>query len=232
VVGARARPGVGRRPVLGARSSQAVGAQVAGRDRARTHRRAPADHRQVRFALDHGSGPQAGHLAEYLAEEAPLDALYASPLLRARQTAEPAASRFGLAVGLVDGVAEWDRHSNEYVPIEELKAAGDPRWQAIVRGEWTSHDESAEEFTDRVVTAIESLIDAHRGQRIGVVCDGGVINRYLAHVLGIDATNFFYPNYTSIHRVAAASTGERSIVTVNETAHLRGTGLPVGLFQR
>jgi probable phosphoglycerate mutase len=31
--------------------------------------------------------------------------------------------------------------------------------------------------------------------------------------------------------VAAATSGERSIVTINETAHLRGTGLPIGLFQ-
>ena len=32
-------------------------------------------------------------------------------------------------------------------------------------------------------------------------------------------------------RVAAASTGERSVVTLNETSHLRGSGLPMGLFQ-
>ena len=42
----------------------------------------------------------------------------------------PVAATFGLEVQLVDAVAEWDRHSNEYVPIEELKAANDPRWQA------------------------------------------------------------------------------------------------------
>ena len=42
---------------------------------------------------------------------------------------------------------------------------------------------------------------------------------------------FFHPNYTSIHRVAAASSGERSVLTLNETSHLRGSGLPVGLFQ-
>ena len=76
------------------------------------------------------------------------------------------------------------------------------------------------------------MIAAHRGQRIAVVCHGGVINSYLAHVLGLAEHSFFYPNYTSIHRVAAATSGERSIVTVNETAHLRGTGLPIGLFQR
>jgi hypothetical protein len=64
------------------------------------------------------------------------------------------------------------------------------------------------------------------------VCHGGVINAYLAHVLGLGARRgFFYPNYTSVHRVAAARSGERSIVTVNETPHLRGTGLPMGLFQ-
>ena len=175
---------------------------------------------------------QARHLAEYLAEEAPLDALYASPLQRARQTAEPVAARFGLEIVTEEAVAEWDRHSNEYVPIEELKAADDPRWQALLRGEWTSHDETPEQFAERTVMAIERMIAAHRGQRIAVVCHGGVINGYLAHVLGIGGHSFFYPNYTSIHRVAAAGSGERSIVTVNETAHLRGTGLPIGLFQR
>jgi len=176
---------------------------------------------------------QARHLAEYLAAEASLEALYASPLNRARQTAAPIAERFGLEIVLEDAVAEWDRHSNEYVPIEELKAADDPRWQALLRGEWTSHDESPEQFAERVVGAIEAMVARHRGQRIAVVCHGGVINTYLAHVLGLGGQHsFFYPNYTSIHRVAAATSGERSIVTINETAHLRGTGLPIGLFQR
>jgi 2,3-bisphosphoglycerate-dependent phosphoglycerate mutase len=183
--------------------------------------------------LSEAGHAQAGHLAEYLAAEAPLDALYASPLNRARQTAAPVAERFGLDVVVDDGVAEWDRHSNEYVPIEELKAADDPRWQALLRGEWTSHDESPEQFAARVVDAIEAIVTRHRSERAAVVCHGGVINTYLAHVLGLGAQHsFFYPNYTSIHRVAAATSGERSIVTINETAHLRGTGLPIGLFQR
>lgn len=176
---------------------------------------------------------QTRHLAEYLTAEAPLDALYSSPLNRALQTAAPVAERFGLDVVVDDGVAEWDRHSNEYVPIEELKAADDPRWQALLRGEWTSHDESPEQFAARVVDAIEAIVARHRGERAAVVCHGGVINTYLAHVLGLAGQHsFFYPNYTSIHRVAAATSGERSIVTINETAHLRGTGLPIGLFQR
>lgn len=175
---------------------------------------------------------QAKHLAAYLADEH-IDAVYASPLRRAYQTAEPTAAHFGLEIGVRDEIAEWDRHSNEYVPVEELKAANDPRWQAMLRGEWMVHDESPEDFRARSIGAIEELIAAHGGDTIAVVCHGGVINGYLAHILGLEnQQGFFYPNYTSIHRVAAARSGERSILTINETTHLRGTGLPVGLFQR
>ncbi len=175
---------------------------------------------------------QAEHLADYLASE-PIDAVYASPLRRAYQTAEPIASRRGLPIGVVEGVAEWDRNSPEYVPVEELKATNDPRWQAMVRGDWTVEDETQEQFRERVVRDVDRLIDAHPGQRIAISCHGGVINAYLAHVLSLPVgQGFFYPNYTSIHRIAASRGGHRSIVTVNETAHLRGTGLPMGLLQQ
>lgn len=181
--------------------------------------------------LSEAGHAQAEHLADYLDSEH-LDAVYASPLRRAFQTAEPMAKRRGAEIVVENDVAEWDRHSNEYVPIEELKAANDPRWQSMLRGEWTAHDESPADFRTRVITSIERLVDTHSGHRIAIVCHGGVINQYLAHVLGLATeTNFFYPNYTSIHRVAAARTGERSVVTLNETSHLRSTGLPMGLFQ-
>jgi probable phosphoglycerate mutase len=174
---------------------------------------------------------QAEHLAGYLATER-LDAVYSSPLRRAVETGTPVAVRHGLDPVIVDDVAEWDRMASEYVPVEELKAADDPRWRALVAGVWTS-DESPAQFRARVLGAIERLVDSHAGGRIAVVCHGGVINTYLAAVLGLDPKRpgFFYPNYTSIHRVMAAGTGERSIVTINETSHLRGTGLPIGLHQ-
>jgi probable phosphoglycerate mutase len=172
---------------------------------------------------------QAEHLADYLESE-PLDAVYASPLRRAVQTAAPLAKRRGIELGIIDAVAEWDRNSSEYVPAEELKAAGDPRYLQLMRGEWTSQEETPEEFRARVVDAVDALIDAHSGQRIAISCHGGVINAYLSHVLGLPTgPGFFYPRYTSIHRIAASRGGVKSIITMNETAHLRGTGLPMGL---
>jgi len=176
---------------------------------------------------------QAEHLAKYLATEK-IDAVYASPLRRAQQTAAPLAASQKVDVTLIDDVAEWDRNSNEYVPVEELKAANDPRWQAMLKGEWNVHEESVDDFNKRTIGAIEKLIDLHSGHRIAIVCHGGVINAYLTHTLGLTnfIQGFFYPNYTSIHRVAAARSGERSIVTITETSHLRGTGLPMGLVQK
>ena len=177
---------------------------------------------------------QARLMADYLASEK-IDALYCSPMKRARQTAEPLSAVTGLAAMAVDGVAEYDRHSNEYVPIEELKATNDPRWQEMLNGQWPPSDEAEDVFFERVITSIEEIIEAHPSQKVVIVCHGGVINAYAAHVLGLglgQQRSFFYPNYTSIHRFAAARSGERSIVTLNETSHLRGSGLPIGLFQR
>jgi probable phosphoglycerate mutase len=175
---------------------------------------------------------QAELLAQYLSSET-LDAIYSSPMCRAQQTAAPLAKTFDLDVTLIDGVAEFDRHSEWYVPVEELKAANDPRWHELVSGEWTATHETEDEFISRVTSAIESIISNHGSQRVAVVCHGGVINAYIASILGMGSKRgFFYPNYTSIHRIAAARSGERSVVTLNETSHLRGSGLPIGLFQK
>jgi probable phosphoglycerate mutase len=175
---------------------------------------------------------QAELMAKYLSTEK-LHAIYASPMQRAQQTASPLAAVQGLTIQTVDGVAEFDKNSNQYVPVEELKATNDPRWQEMLRGEWTSSDETEEEFIGRIVNSVEQIISNHASQRVAIVCHGGVINAYICHVLGLaNQRGFFYPNYTSIHRIAAAGSGERSIVTLNETSHLRGSGLPIGLFQK
>lgn len=171
---------------------------------------------------------QAALFASYMMSEN-VDAIYSSPLRRAVQTAEPLSAAIGIEPILVPGIAEWDQHSNEYIPVEELKAANDPRWLEMAKGGFNS-DEIPEDFHNRVLTAIEDIIGKHRGDTVVVTCHGGVINDYLSHILGISSSQFFYPNYTSIHRIAASSSGHRSILSINETSHLRGSGLPTGLF--
>lgn len=156
---------------------------------------------------------QAEAVADWLAGEA-IDAVWSSPMRRARETAGPLAERLGLAVRVDERLAEYDRHATSYIPLEELKAAGDPRWNEV--------PERPEEFQGHVVAAMEDIVATHPRQRVAVVCHGGVINAYAAHVLGLADPLFFLPGYTSISRVLAASSGERSIGSLNETAHLRG----------
>ena len=164
---------------------------------------------------------QAAKMAAYIGVE-DVEAVYVIPLRRALETARPLCKVLGLEAVVSEGVAEFDRNSREYVPVEELRATNDPRWEKLLRGEWDGVDEDPLIFKARVVATVEDMIARHPGGRVVVVCHGGVINQYLAHVLGIEThIGFFYPKYTSIHRVMAARSGQRSIVSINEASHLR-----------
>jgi probable phosphoglycerate mutase len=163
---------------------------------------------------------QAARLAEWLAREG-IDALVTSPLRRATETAAAVAAAVDLEPVVESGIAEYDATSDEYIPIEELRETKDERWYATIEGRW--HDVGGIDpqlFQAQVVPAVNAIIDRHPGERVAAVCHGGVINVYLAHLLGTDRVLWFHPEYTSISRVLAARGGPRSIASVNETAHL------------
>jgi probable phosphoglycerate mutase len=164
---------------------------------------------------------QAARLAAWLGAEH-LDAVYCSPMRRARETAAPVAAIQNLPPEVVDDLIEFDRESVSYIPVEELRALKDERWYAMIEGRWHEDGtgEHPELFVPRVVNAVDTLIEKHPGQRVALVCHGGVINVYLAAVLGIERLLWFEPAYTSISRVVAARGGPRSVVSLNETAHL------------
>ena len=156
----------------------------------------------------------------------PIDAVYASTRARARQTAEPLAERLGQELRIEPGLDEYDYGEPEYVPIEELKEAGDPRWHELVSEDAIPAPEA---FMAQVVTGVDRIIAAHPGQRVVAFCHGGTICAYMAHLLGLDRILFFEAAYTSVNRVLAASTGERSLGSLNETAHLRVAVVPTYL---
>jgi 2,3-bisphosphoglycerate-dependent phosphoglycerate mutase len=161
---------------------------------------------------------QAEALATWLAPER-IEAVYTSPLRRSVETAEPVGEALGLAVTPDDALAEYDADAMAYIPIEELRAAGDPRWME-------GPDDIAG-FQARVVEGVDRLAAAHPSQRIALVCHGGVINVVVSAVLGIGPRMIFLPAYTSISRVLVASTGERSLESLNETGHLRMADVPL-----
>ena len=114
---------------------------------------------------------QAKELADRLAGEE-VDAIYASDLLRARETAEIVGERLGLPV-----VIDADLREKNWGNWEGL--TGDERVHVEFEGE------STREHRDRVLRAVDRIVERHPEQRIVVVTHGGSLRRIQAAVNGV-----------------------------------------------
>lgn len=185
--------------------------------------------------IDGGHGPADPALAAEGWEQAEqlatwwspfgVDAVYASPMRRAQETAGPLAANLGTAITTVETLKEFDAHLPTYIPIEELR--NDPvAWQEAVDA-WLSPEaeEERQAFRQTVVSAIDAIGADHPDERVAVICHGGVINAYISAVISLPGTMFFEPAYTSVSRVVHRSS-HRQLVSLNETPHLGRLVLP------
>ena len=157
----------------------------------------------------------------------PIDAVYASPLLRARSTGEAVAGHHGLEVAIRDDLREievyrdlpQDRPLLEMIGRERLLGL---REQMLRHMRWDVYpgSESSHEFRSRVTTVIDGIAASHQGQRVAVACHGGVINAYVADILGVTVDMFFRPAHAAVHVVRAALGGRRAVETIGDTSHL------------
>jgi probable phosphoglycerate mutase len=163
---------------------------------------------------------QAERLARWLAADG-ADAVVSGSLRRARETAAPIAEALGCDLVIDDAITEYDARADHYISVEELRRTDDQRWRAMIDGRGKEFgSESPAAFRARVIPAVDAIIAAHPGRRVVLVGHGGVINVYLAQLLDIDRLLWFEPEYTSVSRIAAARSGVRSLVSLNETGHL------------
>lgn len=160
---------------------------------------------------------QASKVAHWLEAE-PVDAIWSSTMRRAVQTAEPLATKAGHKIREHAGIVEFDQAAATYIPTEELKKENFALWQQIATG---AHGVDMNAFQARVVAGMEEIVAAHPGGKVAVFCHGGVINMWATHVLGMSPRIFFEADYTSINRFVCARSGQRSVVSLNERAHLR-----------
>jgi probable phosphoglycerate mutase len=156
---------------------------------------------------------QARLVGALLMEEA-IDAVWSSTMLRAIETAAPFVAAAGLELATHDGIREYDRETGAYIPSEELKREDYAAWQSVVGRDMT-------EFQAEVVETLEKIVRDNQGRRVAVFCHGGVINVWAAHVLKTPPRLFFNPTYCSVNRFTCARTGQRSIVSLGEAAHLK-----------
>ena len=119
---------------------------------------------------------QARTLAEQLMAE-PVDAIYASDLSRARDTAAVVGERLGVSV-----VVDADLREIDVGPIEGLtaeEARGFDGWQG----------EPREAHAVRVLRAVHRIAARHPGERVLVVTHGGSLRRVHEH-LGLESGPF------------------------------------------
>lgn len=161
---------------------------------------------------------QAHRVAAALRDDR-IDAVFASTMRRAIQTAKPYADLASCEIQTEEGIVEFDRDTGVYVPLEVLKRENYAAWTAFVE---RGADDTIVAFQKLVVATLEDIVSRHTGRTVAVFCHGGVINVWTAHILGMAPRLFFEPAYTSVHRYLCARSGQRNLVSLNDTAHLRG----------
>ena len=166
---------------------------------------------------------QAQRVADWLMT-AGIDALYSSPMNRALQTAAPFADASGLAMNIRDYLREFDHEGSSYVPTEVLKATNPEAYRERISAGFVDKDFDVVSFQANVVGEVDRIVADHRGQRVAVVCHGGVINAYLGRCLEFAPDDYmkFDVDYSSISRVMVSSKLQRSIASINERPHFVG----------
>lgn len=173
---------------------------------------------------------QAEALGSHLAGE-PVEAIYASPLARSRQTAEAIARRHGLKVETIDDLAEFDQGALEGRYLKDIATeypdllaafAKDPTDVRIPGGETMA------EVQVRAWRAFSALVDRHGQGSIVAVSHNMTLLTMVCRFLGMPLAHF--------RRLTQSSTGltilERGLQglhlrVLNDVSHLPETLRPV-----
>jgi 2,3-bisphosphoglycerate-dependent phosphoglycerate mutase len=168
-----------------------------------------------------------------------LDAIWASDLMRAQQTAQPVAEALHLPVQLAPGLRE--RHYGLFQGHDSDEIANRfpdeyAHWQTRDPGFKPPEGESQREFYHRVLHALEPLIAMHPEGRIAVVTHGGVLDCVyrFAKGLPLDAPRNWPLLNTSVNVVDFESDGyvtQANIVEWGDVSHLGGVSADDG-FKR
>lgn len=172
---------------------------------------------------------QARRLGERMATYG-VDVIYSSPLQRAYNTGMAIARITGHDIRVIDDLQEINEplkdgagvpDPNQPLPAgvthRDIKAKfeADPTWDNLPGSESSAH------FRERIVRSIDRIITENPGRKVAITCHGGVIQSYVAHILGLRSDFPFYCFNASITSVRAQ--GERrALWRLNDLGHLDG----------
>ena len=162
---------------------------------------------------------QAHRVAERIAELPKIDAIYASPLERARETAAPIAKALKQRVKIDKGLLEGD--FGDWTGAELSKLMKLPEWSTVQKAPSTFRFPNGESFTEmqtRMVSALDRIRAAHPGGTVVCVSHADPIKAAVAHAMGthIDLFQRIVISTCSVTAVSYSSFGP-VVLTVNST---------------
>lgn len=162
---------------------------------------------------------QAFAVAERIAELPRVDAIYASPLERARETAAPIAKALKQRVKINKGLLECD--FGDWTGAELSKLMKLPEWSTVQRAPSSfrfPHGESFTEMQSRMVTALDGIRAAHPGGVVVCVSHADPIKAAVAHAMGthLDLFQRIVIGTCSVSAIAYSTHGP-VVLTVNST---------------
>lgn len=131
---------------------------------------------------------QAEQVALRIQQMEDISSIYASPLQRARHTAEAISRKSGLPLRLHPGLAEMNFGLAEGIVIAEIASLYPEVYERL--NDLDDHDvsfpegESRREFAQRIESALDDIINERMGEKVIVVAHGGVIAAATALMLG------------------------------------------------
>ena len=162
---------------------------------------------------------QARTAGERIAALSRVDAIYASPLERARETAAPIAAARNLKVQIDKGLLECDFGQWTGAELKNLMKL--PEWQTVQRSPSTFRFPGGESFTEmqtRIVSALDRIRAKHEGGVVVCVSHADPIKAAVAHAMGthLDLFQRIVISTCSVSAVAY-SVGGPIVLTVNST---------------
>lgn len=164
---------------------------------------------------------QADRAGQWISAHYRLSAIYSSPLIRARQTAQAVADAAGLPVTELADLMEFNNGLLAGVPISEV-AHRFPVVPDVAPHEAVYAQETKLEFRLRAENVMSKILHDHASSdAVCIVTHGGMINQlYRAFMrLPVDFNAWITSADTGIHEWVALEEG-RGITFLNAIAHL------------
>lgn len=166
---------------------------------------------------------QARRLGARMAGEQ-ADAIYASDLLRAQQTAQPIGVTLSLQPLAESGLREQSFGRVDGMRVDDIKQNHPEAWEGWLRFEQDyamPEGESTRQFHGRVMEAVQRLVAAHPQQKLVLVTHGGVLDMIYrtARALGLDGPRQSDIPNAGVNRIRVRD-GAIEILDWADTRHL------------